>query len=127
MIPIRSKSTEEVIKPYPLGVYSTFRGSTYILSDRGSEFTSKQFTWLSKELGFIKVYNLPYTSTGNSVIEWTHAFLKTSLRKLISNNNIDWDEIVHIATMEYNVFLHSSRKETILFNVWMHCFHANFI
>ena len=30
MIPIRSKSTEEVIKAYPTGVYSTFRGRKYI-------------------------------------------------------------------------------------------------
>ena len=57
MIPITSKHTEEVIKAYLTGVHSTFRGSTCILSERGSEFTSKQFTWLANELGFIKVYN----------------------------------------------------------------------
>ena len=46
MIPIRSKSTEEFIKAYLTGVYSTFGGSKYILSDQGSEFTSKkQYTF----------------------------------------------------------------------------------
>ena len=45
VIPIRSKSTEEVIKAYLTGVYSTFGGNKYILNDRGSEFTSKQFTF----------------------------------------------------------------------------------
>ena len=55
MIPIRSKSTEEVIKAYLTGVYSTFGGSKYILSDSRSEFTSKQFTLLTNELGLIKV------------------------------------------------------------------------
>ena len=82
-----------------MGVYSTFGGSKYILSDRGNKFTSKQFKWLANELGFIKVYTLPYTPTGNSVIEQTHAFLKASLRKLICNHHIDWDEIVHIEIM----------------------------
>ena len=45
MIPIRSKSTEEGIKAYLTGMYSTFGGNHYILSDRGSEFTVKQLTF----------------------------------------------------------------------------------
>ena len=65
MIPIRLEITEEVIKAYVTGLYSTFWGSKYILSDQSSEFTSKQFTCLAKELGFIKVYISPYTPTGN--------------------------------------------------------------
>ena len=56
MIPIRSKSTEDIIKVYLTGEYSTFRGIKYILSDCSSEFTSKQFEFLAKELGFIKIY-----------------------------------------------------------------------
>ena len=59
MIPIRSKSTENAIKAYRTGVYSTFRGSKCILSDCGSECTSKQFDSLVKELGFIKIYTPP--------------------------------------------------------------------
>ena len=86
MIPIRPKSTEEVIKVFVTGVYSTFGGSKYIVSDRGSEFTSKQFTRLANVLGFIKVYTSPYTPTGNSVIEQTHCILKASLGKLICSH-----------------------------------------
>ena len=89
MITIRSKSTEEVIRAYLTDVYSTFRCSKYILSDRGGEFPSKHFTWLTNELGFIKVYTLPYMPTANSLIEQTYAFLNTSLRKPICNYNID--------------------------------------
>ena len=40
MILIRSKSTEEIIKAYLMDVYSIFRGSKYILCERG-EFTIK--------------------------------------------------------------------------------------
>ena len=110
MIPIRSESIE-FIKAYHTGVYSTFRGSKYILSDRGSESTSKQFTWLAKELGFSKIYTLPCTPMGNSVTEWTHAFLKASLRKHNYNHNTDWDEKAHIEAMAHNVFLHFSAGE----------------
>ena len=83
MIPIRSKSTKGVIKAYLTGVHSTFGGSKYILSNEASEFTGKQFTFLAKELGIIKVYTSPYTPTGNSVIELTHSFLKASIKKLM--------------------------------------------
>ena len=66
---VRTKTTEDVINAYLKHVYSTFGGSKYILSDRGSEFTSKEFTWLAKELGFTKVHTSPYIPTGNSLIE----------------------------------------------------------
>ena len=59
MIPIRSKSTEEVIKACLTDVCSTFGGSKYILNDCDSEFTSKQFTFLTKELGFINFIHHP--------------------------------------------------------------------
>ena len=59
MIPIRSKSTEDINKVYLTGVYSTFIGSKHILSDHSSEFISKQFYFLAKELGFIKIYTSP--------------------------------------------------------------------
>ena len=72
MVPIKIKTTENIIYAYLKDVYSTFRGSKYIHSDMGSEFTSKQFTWLAKELGFTKVYTSPYTPTGNAIIERTH-------------------------------------------------------
>ena len=83
LVPIRTKTTDDVIKAYLKNVYSTFGGSKYILSDRGGKFTSQQFAWLTKDLGFIKVYTSPYTPAGNSVIKRTHFFLKASQRKII--------------------------------------------
>ena len=115
MIPVRLKSTEDVIKAHLTGMYSTFGGNKYILSHKGNKFTSKQLTWLANELSFIKLYTSPYLPAGKSVIEWTHAFLKGSLRKIICNHNIDWDEILHIGTMAYNVFPHISAGEAPLY------------
>ena len=83
MIPIKTKTIENIFNAYLKHVYSTFSGSKYILSDRGGEFSSKQFIWLANELGFTKVYTSPYHPTGNSVIERTHSFLKASLQKLL--------------------------------------------
>ena len=48
MIPIRSKSTEDDIKVYCTGVYSTFRAFKDILSDHSIEFTRKKLTFWQK-------------------------------------------------------------------------------
>ena len=129
MLPIRTKTTEDVIIK-AISKTSLFHlwGSKYILSDRGSEFISKQFTCLAKELGFRKLYTYLYTPTGNSVIERTHSFLKGWLKKIICNCNTYWDDIAHIAAMACNVFsTFFIRWSPILSNVWMGCLHAHFV
>ena len=73
---------------------------------------------MARELGFIKVYTSPDTPTGNSIIEWMHSFLKASIRTLICNHQIDWDETVHIATMAYKIFPHSSAGEPSFYQMY---------
>ena len=103
-----------------------FGWSKYILTDRGGEFFSKQFTWLAKGIGFIKVYTSPYTPTGNSVIERAHSFLKTSLWKIINNHNTDWNSIAHIAAINIQgVSTLFIRNSPLLCNVQMGCLHAH--
>ena len=69
MVHIKTKITEDIINTYLKHIYSTFGGSKCTLSDRGETFSSKQFTWLAKELGFTKKHLSPYTPLGNSIIE----------------------------------------------------------
>ena len=114
MIHIRSKSTNDIIRAYLTGVYSPFGCSKYMLSDCGSEFTSKKFASLAQALGVFKVYTSPYTPTGNSIIECTHSFLKASIRKLICNHQGDWDDTVHIA-MWLIMYSHTPQLENLCF------------
>ena len=124
MILIKSKTTEHPIQAYLKNVYSIFRGSKYILSDREGKIISKQFTWLAEELGFIKVYTFPHTLTGNLVIEHTHSFLKASLWSLICNDSIDWNELTHVALMGLQCFpTPSGRRSSLLLNCIMSCFY----
>ena len=84
LISIKIKTTEVVINAYlKTCIYATFGGCKYIFSDRGREVSSKQFTWLAKELGFTKVYISPYMPTGNSVVQRMHSYLKASLQKIL--------------------------------------------
>ena len=101
-------NTENVINAYLKHVYASFSDSKYILSDRGGEFSRKQFTWLAKKLGFTKVFTSLFTPVGNSINERTHSFLKVSLRKITRNHNTHLDSLAHKAVMAYNMFPHSS-------------------
>ena len=105
--PIRSKNTEDIIKTYLTGVYSTFRGSKYILSDCRSEFTSKQFDFLAKELGFPKICTSPYTPTGNSIIEHTHYFLAHDRMSVASLCNHDLSVVIVIVICEHSSWPHA--------------------
>ena len=104
MVPIPNKTTQQVVQAYLKHIYAQFGGSRYILTDRGSEFTSQMMHQLASELGFVKIFTSPYTPTGNSIIERTHQFLKHSISKIINEKQVEWDAVCHIAAMAVNVF-----------------------
>ena len=104
MVPIPNKTTQQVIQAYLKHIYAQFGGSRYILTDRGSEFTSQMMHQLASELGFVKIFSSPYTPTGNSIIERAHQFLKHSISKIINDKQVEWDTVCHIAAMAFNIF-----------------------
>ena len=65
-VPLKTKTTEEVIQAYIDNIYSKFGGSMKILSDNGTEFKNKIFEQVAKELGVVhKLYTPPSSS-----IQW---------------------------------------------------------
>ena len=71
--------------------------------------------YIADQLGFTKVYTLPYLPHSNSVIERCHNFLKNSIRKMRCNYETDWDHLAHIAVMAYNIFPHTTTGESPFF------------
>ena len=111
-MPTRSKTTEDIIKHIllvyiPHSEVTITSWLTMIVS-----IPANNLTFCQKKQGFTKICTSPYIPTGNSIIEHTQSFLKASIRKCICNHQVDWDETVHIATMAYNVFPHSSSGES---------------
>ena len=99
-------------------MYTNKGGSKFILTDRGGEFSSEAMTYTAEQLGFTDVYTSPYSLKSNSVIERCHSFLKSSIRKMRSNHDTEWDKLVHIAKMAYNIFPHSAAGESLLFHMY---------
>ena len=101
-VPLKTKTTEEVIQAYIDNVYSKFGGSLKILSDNGTEFKNKMFEQVSKEFGLeYKLYILPYHPASNGRIEGFHAFLKACNTKHVSSH-LEWDVLIPLACAAYN-------------------------
>ena len=114
-IPIPSKKATEVVTAYIDNVYSKFGGSKKILSDNGTEFKNQLFEKIAKELGVeFKCYTAPYHPQSNGRIEGFHHFLKSCMAKHISAN-LEWDQVVHLATAAYNFFPNEHSRESPFF------------
>ena len=101
-IPLKTKTTEEVLQAYIDNIYSKFGGLMKILSDNGTEFKNKIFEQIAKKLGVVhKLYTPPYHPASNGRIEGFHAFLKACIAKHIAPQ-LEWDDLVPLACVAYN-------------------------
>ena len=56
----------------------------------------------SDKLGIKRVYSPVYTPQSNGKVEGFHRFFKACISKHIRGNQLEWDEIVPLATAAYN-------------------------
>ena len=119
-VAIPNKSAETVVKAYMDHVYSVFGGHVYsifggsspMLTDNGSEFRNDVFDEVCNKLGIKRVYSPVYTPQSNGKQEGFHQFFKAGISKHIWGNQLEWDEIVTLATAAYNFFLCQSSRES---------------
>ena len=86
-----------------------------ILSDKGTEFKNKMFQEVLKKLGCkVRTYSPPYRPQFNGKIGCFHKFLKACMGKHISKN-LEWDNVIPMATAAYNFFPHTPSRERPFF------------
>ena len=111
-VAIPSKSAETVVRAYIDHVYSIFGGSSHMLRDNGSEFGNNVFHEVCDKVGIKRVYSPVYTPQSNGKLEGFHQFFKACISKYIQGNQLKWDEIVPLATADYNFFPCQSSRES---------------
>ena len=111
-VAIPNKSAETVVKAYMDHVYSIFGGSSRMLTDNRREFRNDVFDENCDKLGIKRVYNPVYTPQSNGKLEGFHRFFKACISKHIRGNQLEWDEIVQLATAAYNFFPCQSSRES---------------
>ena len=112
-VPLRTKTSEEVIQAYIDNVYSKFGGSLKMLSDNGTKFKNKMFEQISKELGLeYKLNTPPYHPASNGRIEGFHAFLKVCIAKHVVPQ-LEWDALIPLACAAYNFICQMSIQKNL--------------
>ena len=111
-VAIPNKSVETVVKAYMDHVYSIFGGSSCMLTDNGSKLSYDMFDEVGDKLGIKRVYSPVYTPQSNGKLEGFHRFFKACISKHIQGNQLEWDEIVPLATAAYNFFPCQSSRES---------------
>ena len=85
---------------------------TYLLSDNGPQFTSKEFQGHCQEFGIQKIYALPYHPQGNGVVESFHQFLTRSVAAYVSQTSWSLVDIVASVMLAYRSTPHPSTGES---------------
>lgn len=83
-----------------------------ILSDQGSDFTSKLMKDLSRLFQTKHILSSPYHPQTNGALERSHLTLKDYLKHYINDKQTDWDEFVPFAMFAYNSHVHKSTGHT---------------
>ena len=109
---MKSKSVDEVTIAYLKRVLPISSCSIYVLQDNGTEFRNKQLVDTFKSLGVKPIYLSPYNPHGNGKLENSHNFLKWSIAKFLYNTNLEWYDVIPIATYVYNISLTANGLES---------------
>ena len=85
---------------------------TYLLTDNGPQFSSKDFQSHCQAFGIEKIYSLPYHPQGNGVVESFHQFLVRSVASYVGQTSWNLVDIVASVLLAYRSTPHPSTGES---------------
>lgn len=109
--PLRQPKSTGIIKALKERVIYRFGCPKTIISDNGSQFTSKEFTGLLSELGIQHQRTPPYSPQCNPV-ERANRVVKTMISQYITGQHKTWDRYLP----ELNFAINSARHESTKFS-----------
>ena len=77
--------------------------SKFIPQDNGTKFKNEQCMSVFDSLGIKCIYSNPYYPKGNIRIENVHNFLKCTIAKFTYGSQLEWDDVLPLATYCYNI------------------------
>ena len=85
---------------------------TYLLSDNGPQFGSKEFQRRCREFGIEKIYSMPYHPQGNGMVESFHQFLVRSVAAYVGQTSWNLVDIVASVLLAYRSTPHPMTGES---------------
>ena len=89
-VPMKSKSTDDIIHAYVETILPQIGPSRFILMDNGTEFKNDTMDKVLNRLNTEHKFTTVYFPRGNSRLENLHALLKRSISKYIDILDVEW-------------------------------------
>ena len=94
-IPLRKITTQAVTKALTK-FFTIFGLPLEVQTDQGSNFTSKMFEQIMKELGIKHIMATAYRPQSQGALERYHQTLKNMIKKYCLESEKDWDQGIHM-------------------------------
>ena len=103
LVPLRDHSAETVSRVLYERVIGYFGRPRKILSDKGTEFTSRIWTELMELLGIQQLLTSPYYPQGNGIRERSHQTVSNIIHAhLVNRNDRGWIDVLPGVMLAYN-------------------------
>ena len=112
VFPLRGISAYQVAKAFCSEWVYHYGQPAYLLSDRGTQFTSQFFKNVCKILGVKQAFTSAYHPQTNGQTERFNRTLLASLRCFCTEHGRDWDAFLQAVAYGYNCTVHTATKCT---------------
>ena len=103
-VPIKEKSTENVVQTY-LSLTQAKKVETWpYLSDNDTEFKNIVSNVVCDQVGIERLFCNLFNPQGSAKVDNVHNFLKGTLTKFLDYTNLEWDELLPFTCYCYNIF-----------------------
>ena len=102
-VPLKIKTADDISMVYMKEILPKTSCPKFILYDNGAELKNDQLMSVFDSLGIKHIYSNPYYPKGNSRIEKVHSFLKHTIAKFMYDSQLEWDDVLPLATYCYNI------------------------
>lgn len=108
--PMRNQDSATLCKIFVNNILSHHKTPKVVVTDNGSNFTSKEFTKLCKLFGIKKMHATAYHPQSNGALERAHRSLGQYLRSFCQDSPQHWDELLPYACYVHNNSVNRSTK-----------------
>ena len=109
-IPIRNPNAETTATALFQHVWSYIGFPRRISSDRGQQFVSEVFRSVSKYLQIVNIYSTAYHPQSQGQVEIFNKTMKTALRKLVTDSQDNWPQLLPSILLAYRAFPNITTK-----------------
>ena len=111
-IPLSETNTEAVAKAFVEQIISRYGISKVLLSDRGSNFTSRLMQSICKLLGVKRILSSPRHPQANGRVERLHSTIGNILSHFVDSSQKNWDEVLPMALLAIRSSVNRSTGDT---------------